>query len=265
MPRGVRWVVMAIAFERRGSGKPLLLVHGLGSSRAAWDPVVAALAKERELILLDLPGHGASPAEQDSGTFDGLARSLGEWVAAEKLTGVPMVGSSLGARLVLEMARRGVAGPVVALDPGGFWQGWERTLVRSTLLASAALMRALRGAIPALSRNSVSRSLLLAQLSARPWALDGAFVAHELTSLADTPTAASLVRDLASGPVQQGPSASGPVTIGWGRHDRLCLPVQAERAQRAFPGSRLVWFEHSSHFPMWDEPAKAAALILEAT
>ena len=39
----------------------------------------------------------------------------------------------------------------------------------------------------------------------------------------------------------------------------------AERAQRAFPGSRLVWFEHSSHFPMWDEPAKAAALILEAT
>jgi pimeloyl-ACP methyl ester carboxylesterase len=54
------------------------------------------------------------------------------------------------------------------------------------------------------------------------------------------------------------------VTIGWGRHDRLCLPAQAKRAQAAFPGSRLVWFDHSGHFPQWDEPDETVRCVLEA-
>lgn len=61
-----------------GGGKPLLLVHGLGSTRNAWSTIVLELAQQREVILLDLPGHGDSPAENDSGTFNGLARSLEE-------------------------------------------------------------------------------------------------------------------------------------------------------------------------------------------
>lgn len=255
---------MTIAYERRGTGKPLLLVHGLGSSRAAWNPVLPLLPN-RELILVDLPGHGASPSEAGAGTFHGLADSMAQWLTVEGLGGVPMVGSSMGARLVLELHRRGLSGQTVALDPGGFWQGWERTLVSSTLTASVALLRALKGALPSLSRNKVSRSALLAQLSARPWALDGAFVAHELASLANTPTANSLIHDLAYGPTQMGSANGEGVTIGWGRHDRLCLPRQAGRAHEAFAGSRLIWFDHSGHFPMWDEPAKAAAEILKAT
>lgn len=256
---------MTIASERRGTGKPLLLIHGLGSTRAAWTPVLENLERSREVILLDLPGHGMSPAEPDSGTFEGLTRSLETWLVAEGLAGVAMAGSSLGARIVLELARRGRTGPVVALNPGGFWQGWERTWAGSSLSASAMLLRTIRPAIPALARNAVSRSALLAQLSARPWALDGDIIAGELTSLSTTPSVDSLIHDLANGPAQLGPAASGPVTIGWGRHDRLCLPVQAERAHRAFPDSRLVWFEHSGHFPIWDEPQASAALILETT
>lgn len=254
---------MTIAFERRGTGKPLLLIHGLGSSRAAWTPILPLL-RHRELILVDLPGHGASAAQADSGTFRGLAQSMDHWLAAEGLYGVPMVGSSMGARLVLELHRRGLAGPIVALDPGGFWQGWERGLVSSTLSASVALLRTLKRMLPALSRNVISRSTLLAQLSARPWTLDGDFVAHELESLANTRTVKSLIQDLAYGPAQVGSAEATAVTIGWGRHDRLCLPIQASRAQEAFVGSRLKWFDHSGHFPMWDEPAKTAALILEA-
>lgn len=255
---------MTIAYERRGTGQPLLLVHGLGSSRAAWTPLLDLLPN-RELILPDLPGHGASAVEADSGTFQGLVRSMERWLAAEGLSNVPMVGSSMGARLVLELSRRGLSGPVVALDPGGFWQGWERRLVSSTLSASVALLRAVDGALPALSRNAVTRSALLAQLSARPWALSGDFIAHELASLASTGTVNSLIQDLAFGPMQLGGPRPETITIGWGRHDRLCLPRQAARAQRAFEGSRLIWFEHSGHFPMWDEPAKAAAVILQAT
>ena len=105
------------------------------------------------------------------------------------------------------------------------------------------------------------------QLSARPWALDGQIVATELEGLSTTATFDALVNNLATGPEQTGPAAAvtGRVVIGWGRHDRLCLPRQALRAQAAFPAARLHWFEGSGHFPMWDTPAETVAVILEAT
>ena len=215
---------------------------------------------------MDLPGHGQTPAEADSGTFDGLARSLDDWLSAENLVGVDMVGSSLGARLVLEMARRGHSGAVVALDPGGFWKGWERTFFKATITPSVALVRALRPAIRAITGNVAGRTALMAQLSAKPWALEPAFVARELKSLADTPTVISLVKDLANGAMQAGPADTGaPIVIGWGRKDRLCLPQQADRAMKAFPDATLHWFEHSGHFPMWDQPEETVRVILDAT
>ena len=161
---------------------------------------------------------------------------------------------------------RGRSGAVVALDPGGFWRGWERGFLKASLTASGALLRTLRPALPRLAHSAAARTMLLAQLSARPWALGGDLVAAELASFAGTPTFNALVQDLSDGPVQEGPAAapSGPVTIGWGRHDRLCFPVQALRAEAAFPGARLVWFEKSGHFPMWDQPEETIATILEA-
>jgi pimeloyl-ACP methyl ester carboxylesterase len=224
------------------------------------------LSERRELILVDLPGHGDSPAQDDSGTFAGIVRSFDEWLSEQGLAGADMVGSSMGGRLVLEMARRARTGAVVALDPGGFWQGWERGFVDASLTASVALLRVLRESLPSIAHNPIARTGLLPQLSAHPWALNGDLVEAELQSFADTPTFNALLKDLAYGPLQEGPAApgSGPVTIGWGRHDRLCLPVQAERAVAAFPGARLHWFEHSSHFPQWDEPDATIALILDA-
>lgn len=254
---------------RTGSGPPLILVHGLGNTPRAWDPIVPALAARRELVIVTLPGHDSAPLERDSATFAGLTRSVAEFVTAQGLDRAAMVGSSLGARMVLELARRGHAGPVVALDPGGFWRGAERTLFRATLRASLALLHGLArtGTLKPLARSVPGRTLLLAQLSAHPWKLDGGIVARELDALARTPTAAALIDDLARGPEQRGPAASaaGPVTIGWGRRDRLCLARQARRALAAFPDARLHWFAHSGHYPMWDEPAAAARLILDAT
>lgn len=210
-----------------------------------------------------LPGHGDTPAEADSGTFDGLVRSLEAFLAEEDLADVDMVGSSLGGRLALETARRGHAGAAVALDPGGFWKGWERSYVRSTLLLSVGLLRGIGDLRGRLARNPISRSVLLAQLSAHPWKLDGENVRAELDSYAHTSTFTALVNDLAAAPMQDGPAApiSGPVAIGWGRHDRLCWPIQAARARCAFLSAQLHWFEHSGHFPHWDEPQKTSRFI----
>lgn len=257
---------MSLIIERRGHGRPLLLVHGLGGSRRSWDPVVAALAAERELLLIDLPGHGDSPVTAGATRFDGLTDAVAGFIAAEGLADVDLVGSSMGARLVLELARRGHGGLVVALDPGGFWEGWERHFFALTIGVSIRLVRLLQPVMPALAGSAVGRSLLLTQLSAAPWALDPGVVLTEMRSFAATPTFTALTRDLAYGRPQAGAmTPPGQVTIGWSRQDRLCLPRQAARAATHFPGARLHWFDRCGHFPMWDQPDETVELILRAT
>lgn len=258
---------VTLNFVRHGEGPRLLLVHGLGGTWRSWSTILPALSKAREVIAIDLPGHGETPAAADSGTFAGLADSVERFILDEGLDGIDIVGSSLGARIVLEMARRGRVGATVALDPGGFWRGWERAYFRTTLAVSIRLLRVLRPALPGLSRSPVTRSALLAQLSTRPWRLDGEVVATELQSLASTKTFDALVCDLAGGPEQKGTASdpTRPLVIGWGRQDRLCLPRQAARAQEAFPSAKLHWFSACGHFPMWDRPDETVQLILETT
>ena len=116
-------------------------------------------------------------------------------------------------------------------------------------------------ALAAIVGNAAGRTALLMQLSARPWALDGALVAGELQAMAGTTTIDALIHDLTTGPEQKGTHSAHPVVIGWRRQDRLLFPAQAARAVGAFPGARLHWFDRSGHFPAWDEPEATAAMI----
>lgn len=177
-----------------------------------------------------------------------------------------IVGSSMGARMVLELARRGVGGHAVALDPGGFWSDGELRFFSASLRASITLIRTLRPALPFLTGNPVTRSLLLAQFSARPWALSQHITLQELCSFLDAPSFDAALDALIEGPRQQGAASTpGAVVIGWGRRDRVTLPPQAARASRAFPDARLYWFDHSGHFPQWDAPQETTRLILAST
>jgi pimeloyl-ACP methyl ester carboxylesterase len=251
---------------RRGAGAPVVLVHGLGGSLRSWDLVVDGLAAHREVVALDLPGFGAGPPLPET-TVATLADALALFLTAQGLGRADLVGTSLGGRLVLEMVRRGLGGHVVALGPGGYWNRPERAFVVASLRASIAAARRLRPVLPMLTGNPVTRTLLLAQFSARPWAVPGDVVLRELRGLADSagvdPALASLAAELPH-PVVPAGTAPGRVVVGWGRWDRLTLPVQARRVLAAFPDARLHRFAHSGHFAQFDEPAKTVRVVLDA-
>lgn len=250
----------------RGAGEPLLLVHGLGGSWRSWSTIVDHLAAEREVIAVDLPGFGDTPPLTGPPTIAAHADALEEFLTEHGLRGVACVGSSMGARLVLELARRGAVGATVALDPGGFWNPREVRYFETTVAASVKLMRVLRPALPALTANPVSRSALLAQFSARPWALDGDVVLTELHSFLATDVFEATLHELTHGPTQPGTAETpGPVVIGWGRQDKVCFPRQAPRAANLFPAARLHWFERCGHFPHWDQPEETVRLVLAST
>ena len=253
---------------RRGSGNPLLLVHGLGAGWRSWLPIMDELAERREVIAVDLPGFGETPPLAGEVPIATLADSVVEFIGEQGLTGVSTVGQSMGGRIVLELARRGVGGDTVALDPGGFWSDRERFVFGATLRPSISLVRALRGRLPSLLDSAAGRTLLLAQLSARPWALSCETVLPDVSGLADAPSTGAAMDALTKGPKQQGAPAGtvpGRVTIGWGRRDLVTVPRQAERATELFPDAVLHWFERCGHFPQWDAPHEATRLILDNT
>lgn len=251
---------------RRGAGKPLVLIHGLGGSLHEWAPVLDLMAAEREVIVPDLPGFGGTPPLSGESSIATLADAICSFLVAQKLEGADVAGVSMGGRLVLELARRGVIGAAVALDPGGFWRGWERAYFFVTIGISVRLVRLLQPLMPLITATAVGRSLLFAQLSARPWRIAPRLALAEMRSFAVSSVFDELLRRLARGPMQEGTAANHkPIVIGWGRNDRLCIPRQAARAMERFPHARLHWFAQSGHFPQWDQPAETARLILDAT
>ncbi|SDY96824.1 alpha/beta fold hydrolase [Citreimonas salinaria] len=247
---------------RRGTGKPLLLLHGLGGNIASWGDLIDALATTNAVIAVDLPGHGASPVTPDAGTFRGIADAIADFIHAEEIVGIDCVGHSVGGRVALEMARRDLVGATVALAPGGFWSAGESRFLKVSLLASGRFARLSRPALPTLTRHAAGRAALLAQISARPAQVPPEMALRELRSFAATPTFDALTRDLADGPVQKGTEKTrGPVTIVWGRKDRLLLPRQAGRAAAAFPQARLHWIADAGHYIPWDAPDETLSLI----
>jgi pimeloyl-ACP methyl ester carboxylesterase len=259
---------MTLHQVRRGTGKPLLLLHGLGGSAGSFEGILDGLAAHREVIAVDLPGFGQTPPLPGEVSVATLTDAVAAFLEANDLTGVDTAGSSMGARMVLELARRGLGGNAVALDPGGFWNDRELAVFSATLRASVALVKGLRPALPALLGNPVGRTALLAQFSARPWAVPAGVALNEVRGLATAPSTGAALDALTRGPRQAGAPAGttpGRIVIGWGRRDLVTVPAQAGRAVALFPGSSLHWFDGCGHFPHWDAPAQATRVILEGT
>lgn len=91
-----------------GSGSPLVLLHGVTLSAAAWAPLFPALSGHR-LLAVDLPGHGLSdPDEYQRGQVRHRASLLIDDVFdALGLDQAPVVGHSLGGMLALWYAAAG--------------------------------------------------------------------------------------------------------------------------------------------------------------
>jgi pimeloyl-ACP methyl ester carboxylesterase len=117
-----------IAYDEVGSGRPVLLVHGLSENRAAWDEVTPSLARDHRVIRIDLPSHGAS-SDLPHGERLALAESIGEFVRRLELVSPHLIGHSLGGLLVTLLAAPVRAASVVNVDQP-FFMGPFIALVR---------------------------------------------------------------------------------------------------------------------------------------
>ena len=162
-------VTAPLSLTRTGSGEPLLLLHGLGTSRRDFTAVLPALTDRFDVINVDLPGIGRSPHLEQRPTVAAITDAVEHTLDAEGLGRVHVLGNSLGARIALELAVRGRARSVVAIAPSGVNIPQERLCQGATMGLARIVMRAAKPLIAAVSRSAAGRAALLAPLKARPW------------------------------------------------------------------------------------------------
>ncbi len=141
----------AIHYLERGSGEPLLLIHGLGSSGADWALQAASLEGRFRLIVPDLPASGHSPPLREGYSVQGMASAL--WALCDhlRLERLNIVGFSLGGAVGLEMslqrpdqvARLGLINSLASyrLD---HWSKWLEAALTLLLIQLLGMRRAAR-------------------------------------------------------------------------------------------------------------------------
>jgi pyruvate dehydrogenase E2 component (dihydrolipoamide acetyltransferase) len=85
-------------------GEPIVLLHGFGADMSTWMFNHAALAEDRPVYALDLPGHGGSAKELDDGSVAALAAVVADYLDAVGIEMAHLVGHSLGGAIAAAIA-----------------------------------------------------------------------------------------------------------------------------------------------------------------
>jgi pimeloyl-ACP methyl ester carboxylesterase len=239
-----------------------VLLHGVGESAVGWRPVQQMLSREYDVIALDFPGFGDSPAlpagvEPTAAAFaDAVEQQLDDLDVAD----FHAAGYSLGGRVALELASRGRVRSVVAIAPDGLGSPPERMYQATALMTGRALATLLAPVAAPLTASRVGRSLFFAMERSRPWWLTADDAHQLLVSFATSPGYLKTVRasmvDMPGGLDR----ITCPVLLLQGTADPL-IPGQPQRFLALVPHARMRWLPGLSHVPISDDPALVGRLI----
>jgi pimeloyl-ACP methyl ester carboxylesterase len=256
-----------LAFTRTGTGLPLVLLHGIGSSRRAWEPVVPALAEHFDVIAVDLPGFGDSepmPPQVEphpaalAAAVAGLLDDLG-------ILAPHVVGNSLGGWVALEFAHIRPAASLTLLSPAGLWSGNTPRYNRVSLRATRWLTRHAPSLLSRLVDYRLGRVLALGQTHGRPSRMSADQARTAIWAAGSCPGFDATLDATLARRYLAGPPFDAPVTVAFGSRDRLLLPRQSRHLDQLPPGTQVGTLPSCGHVPMGDDPIAAAALITAAT
>ncbi|WP_144960604.1 alpha/beta fold hydrolase [Gillisia sp. Hel_I_86] len=88
-----------------GAGNPLVLLHGFLESSAIWDPFIEELSKKRQVITIDLPGHGKSGSIGECHSMDLMADAVHEILMQLQIEEATFIGHSMGGYVSLAFCK----------------------------------------------------------------------------------------------------------------------------------------------------------------
>jgi 4,5:9,10-diseco-3-hydroxy-5,9,17-trioxoandrosta-1(10),2-diene-4-oate hydrolase len=264
-----------------GSGPPLVLVHGLGSSAAVeFYYNLEPLAAHHRVFAIDLPGFGRSEKPVLEYTIDLFVRAVSDLMACEGIERAAVMGVSMGGRVALGLA---LDSPekverLVLVDALGV--GAPRRVLAYSILLTRGLgeltlrgtARALRQMNPAVIRRFWGWYLKRPNRVASIWSDER--IANHGTLLATPEYRAAYLsalrsiagmRQLRNGVVVEDRLAElrMPTLLIWGGHDHIFPASHARAAKDRIPNGRLEIFDDSGHTPQMEEPDRFNRVVFD--
>lgn len=245
-----------IAIDQTGQGPPLVLLHGVGASRAIWRHVTPALAEDRHVIAPDLPGFGESAPAEEGFELDTVALALADALA--ECAGGPfdLLGNSLGGAVAIALAfeRPDLVRRLVLSAPAGFASRPAPIAAAAGALAGGAVTaRRIIGA--PVAQSATARRALLWGAIAEPQRLSADDARTMVrASRGSTRIGAAVAAVLRADLRPQLGRLDAPIGLIWGWRDRI-VPIATLRAIRAVrPDAVVATIPRAAHIPQVERP-----------
>ena len=229
-------------------GTPIVLVHAAGLDLTYWDPQIANLGGDFDIVAFDLPGHGATSGTADDWKGDTLVRVIDQAVATTGASRVHLVGVSLGGMLAQAFT---VSHPsqVASLSLLSTTSGLPAEAQRAT---RARADRARSAGVRAIAVELMAPWFTGETVSGRPDLVDRA----RKTLLTADPEVHGAVWDFVAGFDRQSdlPTIQCPTLVLVGDQDRATPPASAVEISRAIPRSRVRVIPNAAHLAPLEQP-----------
>jgi pimeloyl-ACP methyl ester carboxylesterase len=244
---------ITIGYDDKGSGPPLVLIHGHPFDRSMWTPQVEAFAARGwRVIAPDLRGYGQSTVVPGTTTLSDFARDIAALLDHLGVDGFVLSGLSMGGQIAMECYRLfsgRIQGLVLAdtfaaaeTDEGKAWR-------------NALADRLLREGMAPYADEVLPKMMAPHNVAAQP-----AVAAHVLRMMRGAPAAgaAAALRGRAERPdyVPMLPQVAVPALVVVGSDDEYTPVADAEVLRDGIPGATLVVIEGAGHLPNLERPAE---------
>lgn len=93
-------------YSSAGTGNPLVLLHGFLESSSIWDPFIEELSEKRQVITIDLPGHGRSGNLEETHSMELMADAVYNILQHLNIKAVTLIGHSMGGYVSLVFCKK---------------------------------------------------------------------------------------------------------------------------------------------------------------
>jgi pimeloyl-ACP methyl ester carboxylesterase len=264
---------MTIPYEERGSGRPVVFVHGLLVAGNLWRKVLPNLPDDVRAIAPTWPlGAHEEPMPPDADlTPLGLARVVADFLEEHDLRDVVLVGNDTGGAIVqVTAAHHPDRIGALVLTPCDAYDNFLPLVFRPLQWlarvpgSGALILRSLQ------VRQLRRLPNTLGWLSKRPIpddVIDG-WIAPGLRSAGVRRDLEKVLRGIhpafLHSAMERLRTFDKPVTLAWAREDKVFKPEYAERLANDIPGARIEWIDDSYTFVPEDQPAPLARIVAAA-